>query len=235
MAAASPPRDDGNVNIDGQAFFEALEDSVIVLDNEGRYLFANQVALRALRRSFAEIEGRSFRDVVPSTRGAPFDEAFRHAVAGGRAQRALGTSAMTGRDYEFTITPLNGRFIAVLRDVTEAVANKRRAEQAEAALRSSQERLQSVIDCAPFPIYAKDLDARYLLVNRSTAELFGRPADEILGHTDDELIDPATAAAFKRGELAALGKGEVRGEEKVRIGGKERTFLTTRFKIGRAS
>jgi PAS domain S-box-containing protein len=71
---------------------------------------------------------------------------------------------------------------------SEARRENAERRQAEAALRASQALLQSIVDHAPASIYVKDLEARYLLVNRQLAETFGLAPAAILGKTDRELF-----------------------------------------------
>ena len=67
-------------------------------------------------------------------------------------------------------------FLCQLVDITE----RRRAE---AERRASEERLQAIIDNSPALIIVKDLQHRYLLVNRRWEELFGVRADQAVGRT----------------------------------------------------
>ena len=72
-------------------------------------------------------------------------------------------------------------FLCQLVDVTE----RRRAE---AERRAVQERMQAIIDNSPALVLVKDLEQRYLLVNRRWEEVFGRTGDEVLGKTADEAL-----------------------------------------------
>ena len=78
---------------------------------------------------------------------------------------------------------------------SEARRENAERRQAEAALRESQALLQGIVDHAPASIYVKDLEARYLLVNRQLAETLRLPPAAILGKTDRELYPPQVAAA----------------------------------------
>jgi len=53
-------------------------------------------------------------------------------------------------------------------------------EQAERALRQSQSLLQAVVDASTALIYVKDVEGRFLLVNRSLAEFLGRDVQSVL-------------------------------------------------------
>jgi len=57
--------------------------------------------------------------------------------------------------------------------------------------------LRSVIDGIADPVYAKDAEGRYLLVNPAAASAGLRP-DQVLGSTDAELLPGPVAAGCGR-------------------------------------
>jgi len=64
------------------------------------------------------------------------------------------------------------------------------------ARRESQQLLQAIIDNSQAVVYVKDLDGRYLLVNRRFEEIFLLARDTILGRTDHHIFARQTADAF---------------------------------------
>jgi PAS domain S-box-containing protein len=64
------------------------------------------------------------------------------------------------------------------------------------ARRESQQLLQAIIDNSQAVIYVKDLDGRYLLVNRRFEGIFHLARDTILGRTDHHIFAKETADAF---------------------------------------
>ncbi|MDC0678955.1 response regulator [Sorangium atrum] len=88
-------------------------------------------------------------------------------------------------------------------------AERRRAE---VALRESQHLLQAIFDNSTAVIYVKDLEGRYLMINRRYEELFHVTARSIAGKTDYDLF-PAECAealrAFDRQVVAAGGPLEM--------------------------
>ena len=68
---------------------------------------------------------------------------------------------------------------------------------------------------APFGMLVKDLDGRYLTVNRGIEEMWGKSADEILGHRPSELSkdnDVAIAEAMDR-EVVRTGQAATAGDQ----------------------
>jgi PAS domain S-box-containing protein len=72
----------------------------------------------------------------------------------------------------------------------------RQRTAAEAALKSSETRLQAILDHNPNSIFVKDLEGRYVLVNRQHTRLWNRPAADFIGRTDRELFPPEIAERF---------------------------------------
>jgi response regulator RpfG family c-di-GMP phosphodiesterase len=102
----------------------------------------------------------------------------------------------------------------------------------EAHVRALAEQLQTVIDRAPMPIYAKDRSFRYILANRVASEeaLSGR--GDMIGLTDEAFMSLDSAERARFGDRLVLDRGEVYEEhEDLAIGGEERTYLTVKFPL----
>ena len=110
---------------------------------------------------------------------------------------------------------------------------RRRLELAqEAHARSLKEQLQTVIDRAPMPIYAKDHSLRYILANSSAEENARLGPGELIGLTDEAIMSPDSAERARRGDRLVLDGGEAYEEqESLLIGGEERTYLTVKFPL----
>jgi PAS domain S-box-containing protein len=118
-------------------------------------------------------------------------------------------------------------FLCQLVDITE----RRRAE---AERRASEERLQAIIDNSPALIIVKDLQHRYLLVNRRWEELFGVRADQAVGRTAEETLP----ASRRPDHLDVDDRVAENGEpyEAMMVipepdGEDERTFLMVKFPL----
>jgi PAS domain S-box-containing protein len=75
--------------------------------------------------------------------------------------------------------------------------------------------LQAVIDATPDAIFVKDLDGRYVLVNRAAARFVGRTPDEVIGKHDLELYPEETARRFIADDQAVLAEGKAMSFEGV--------------------
>jgi PAS domain S-box-containing protein len=88
--------------------------------------------------------------------------------------------------------------------------------QAEAARGKTEALLQGIVEKAPALIYVKDLDGRYLLVNRHMAEVLGVEASSVLGKTVFDVYGPEQAQALAAFDQRMLAAGEaLEGEEEL--------------------
>jgi two-component system NtrC family sensor kinase len=76
--------------------------------------------------------------------------------------------------------------------------------RAEAALRDSEQRLQSILDNATAVIYAKDRQGRYILINRQFERLFHVTRQQVVGKTDYDFFPQAMADAFTANDRQVL-------------------------------
>jgi PAS domain S-box-containing protein len=100
-------------------------------------------------------------------------------------------------------------------------------QQAEAALRESQALLQSVIDNTAASIFVKDLEGRFLLVNRHLERLLGAERGALLGKSDADLFPPEQAEAVRAADRSVLAAGTpLELEETVPLEGGMHTYLS---------
>jgi PAS domain S-box-containing protein len=223
-----------------QLFRRAFDDAPIgmaLIDLDGGWLRLNRSLSQMLGRAEQELRTSPLNELShPGDRGldAPL---IKELLAGRRRSfaiekrylRADGTilhalvhvSLMHGGGEE----PLY--FLCQLVDVTE----RRRAD---AERRASEERLQAIIDNSPALIMVKDVEHRYVLVNRRWEDLFGVRAEQAIGRTSEELLP----AARRPDDPEIDERVAITGEpyEAMMVipepdGREERTFLMVKFPL----
>ncbi len=119
---------------------------------------------------------------------------------------------------------------AALEEANHALSDKIVAhQQTQAALQESYNLLKAVIDSNPSPIFVKDKEGRYLLMNSPGGSLFNKPVEEILGKDDTALFPPEVAAQVKANDSSIITSGICSFlEETVLVQGEWRTYLTTK-------
>ncbi len=77
-------------------------------------------------------------------------------------------------------------WVSVIRDISHR-------KQAEEILRQKTELLQNILDNTLSLVVVRDLEGRYLLVNKQYEKMFGKTSDELLGRTPFEVHPPEVA------------------------------------------
>lgn len=212
---------------------ETAQEGVWAIDAESRTSFVNARMVQMLGYTPEEMIGRPLFDFM--------DEEGRAIAAANAERRREGIAEQ--QDFKFlrkdgaelwAIVSTNpfvegdgayGGALAMVTDITE-----RRA--AEHALRASERRLQSIIDESPSVIFIKDLDLRYILVNREFERFFGRPREELIGRTEHELFPLEVSDEVEAWDRRVLAKpGAVEYEARFPRHGVDRTYLTTKFQL----
>jgi PAS domain S-box-containing protein len=218
-----------------RATLESTADGILVVDSTGRIVAHNQkfatmwtVPVPLLRRR----DLRSLLDFVGPQLKDP--EAFTSIVQTVHADPKLKTDDVIefkdGRVFERHSEPqsVNGRNVGRVwgfRDVTE----RRRAEE---ALSDERRLLRTLIDNMPDYIYVKDTQSRFVLANRSLAQMVGAPnLKDLLGKTDYDYFPREVASAFFADEQAIIRSGQPlvnHEEEAVDAEGNTKWLLTSK-------
>ncbi len=126
---------------------------------------------------------------------------------------------------EVSLTLTEYGLVCVCRDISAR-------KQAESALRESQERLQAIVDNTSNVIYLKDVQGRYLLINRQFEKLFHLTREQIIGKTDSEIFPAEIAAALMSNDRKILAaKMPLEFEETVPQDDGIHTYISIKFPL----
>lgn len=78
---------------------------------------------------------------------------------------------------------------AIARDITKLI-------QTQNELKQSKEFLNTVLNAIPNPVFVKNRQHKWVIVNQAFANLVGKQIDDILGQTDAEIITPDNAEKY---------------------------------------
>jgi PAS domain S-box-containing protein len=112
------------------------------------------------------------------------------------------------------------------------IALRMREERArsEEALRESERRLQDIIDNTTSIIFVKDLELRYLLVNREYERRHHVRREEIRGKSDLDIHPRAVAEAVRANDRQVIEAGApIEFEESVPSSGSNRHYVVVKF------
>ena len=126
---------------------------------------------------------------------------------------------------------LNDLAASVLTEI-EMRADIEARRQAEADLQRSTDRLRGLMDNSPTVIYAKDLEGRYLFLNRAGEQQLGLPEADAIGRRDGELHPPELAAALCEHDESVVAGGEpVEIEETIAVAGRTTIYRSVKFPL----
>jgi PAS domain S-box-containing protein len=116
-------------------------------------------------------------------------------------------------------------FAAALRDVTE----RRRVEE---ALRAKEAQLRAILDYSAAVVFVKDLEGRYLMVNRQYEVLRGITEAEVKGKTDYDLYAKEIADALRANDQEVIAADtSLQFEEQVAFADGPHDFIAVKFPL----
>ncbi|HZE96453.1 MAG TPA: PAS domain-containing protein [Planctomycetota bacterium] len=181
---------------------DQLPDAVYFKDLDGRFV--------RISRTLAGWFGLKDPDeAVGKTDADFFPKEFARAL--GEIEQTMLKTGIPILDQEEKIVGRDGKSHWVsssklpLRDDSGAIAGTlgisrdiKTLKRAEEKTRDSEALYQSLIETLPQCIFRKDLEGRYVYVNRPLCDLFGLAPRDFLGKTDVDVNPPANAAKYRR-------------------------------------
>lgn len=194
-----------------RSLLESTPDAMVIVNEKGTIVLVNSQTELLFEFPRQELLGRPVETLIP--------ERFRHQHSQHLMDyffqpkaRTMGTGLglfglrKDGTEFpvEISLGPLHTEegvlASAAIRDITER-------KRAEAELRESEARLQAILDNCPGMVFLKDVEGRYLHVNRQFERAFHITRERVVGKTDEAIFEPEQAAAFRANDLKVLQAG----------------------------
>jgi two-component system cell cycle sensor histidine kinase/response regulator CckA len=198
-----------------QLFRRAFDDAPIgmaLIDLEGRWLRLNRSIAQMLGRTEQDLRAMRLADVSHPDDRRLDRPLIKELLAGRRRSFAIEKRFMHADGHVIHtlvhVSLMHGDgerplyFLCQMVDITE----RRRAE---AAQRAGEERLQAIIDNSPALIFVKDVEHRYVLVNRRWQELFQVSAEEAIGRRSADVLPPERIPGHEAMDAEVMATGTV--------------------------
>lgn len=125
--------------------------------------------------------------------------------------------------------------IGIAQAIASHVALAMDRQRAEGTLAESEQRLQAILDNSAAVIFLKDLQGRYVLVNRRHEQLFSNNLPSVIGRTDHEIFSPETAERFRENDRRVLAEARsLTVEENICQEDGIHTYISTKFPLRNA-
>jgi diguanylate cyclase (GGDEF)-like protein/PAS domain S-box-containing protein len=101
------------------------------------------------------------------------------------------------------------------------------------SLLADLEAVRGIIDAVPHPIFIKDGQTKFVLVNEMMCEFMRQPFDALVGHTDYDFVPAEQADVFRGNDLRVLSTGDPSENEELFTddAGKLRTIVTRKKRL----
>jgi len=219
-----------------QSLFDSIPDLVMVLNKERKVIRTNARFTEYTGIPQKDAIGKQCFELFQSTNLAidclyaacNLDKVF----ASGKPLSSVHQSISPAESFwEVTQTPIKnerGDIEAVIETwhrITERVMLRREIERAE-------ERFRRFIDAAMDHICIKDLEGRYLVVNKTIAKAYGLEKKDFFGKKVEEVLPEGVAMIVDRNDREVMKKNVHRTyEETFQINEQNRHFNTVRFPL----
>ncbi len=137
-----------------------------------------------------------------------FEGADRDANASGRLELEMRRQDGSTVWVESVMRPLlddGGRFLGLV-GASRDIGERRRAEDER---RRTQQFLTRILDAIPDPVFVKDSEHRFVLVNEALCAILGQRSELILGRRDEDFVSKEEAAGFVARDNLVLETGRV--------------------------
>lgn len=210
-----------------QRLIDVIPEPVYVKDEQGRYILINEAFANARGQAAADIIGRTARELAPDALTAElvaredekvlgglsvYKEDVAHfteageprwrIVTKGACLDNLGRKVIVGANFDITRMRL-----------AEQQLQQALAEQTSVAERTRQF-IQTLLDEIPYPMYVRDADSRYRIVNKALLDRYKLPREAVLGKTIADFLpdSPQTPRSLAE-DREVLAGGHIHKEE----------------------
>jgi PAS domain S-box-containing protein len=184
-----------------RSLFNAVHETMVVIDGEGTVLLSNIVGAERLGKSVQELIGTSLYDCFPPDVAEYRKEQYNKVIASG--EPVYFEDKREGRYYEHYCRPLfdEGRKLRAVTIFAHDITERRKAGE---ALERSEEKYHSIFNNAIEGIFQTTPEGRYLTVNRALARMYGYSSPEEMIETITDVQEQQYVIPKDRVRLKAL-------------------------------
>jgi PAS domain S-box-containing protein len=214
-------------------FFENSSAGIALVAPAGRFIAANLALQKMLGYTEEELQRLTPLEVGHEEDRAGTEAILAESVDGQRRNYRIEKryrrkdGNVIWADLSSTLVLATGSVPAFFATVVVDITERKRAEE---ELRESEQRLQDIVDNTTAVVFVKDLDLRYLLVNREYERRHHVRRDQIRGKTDFDILPHDVAEAVRDNDRQVIEAGvPLQFEETAPSDGGERVYVAAKF------
>ena len=219
---------------------ESANDAIFITDTEtGIIIDANKKAEKLLGIHSSEIIGMHQTQLHPKRESKRYKKLFLDVTRKGEGFIGIPDDVHVCRkdgtktpvEISCNVIKLGDKKVlqGIFRDMSER-------KTMENELRSTKNQLQEIIDNTTAVIYLKDIEGRYLMINKRYEELFHIKKEEIRGKTDHSIFPKDIASMLRKHDIEVINtKAPIEIEELVPHDDELRTYFSVKFPVYDAS
>ena len=181
-----------------------IRDAVYLVDVTGSFHYVNSAACEMLGYSHEELLGMCVADVDPEQ---PVEYWGHHWSTLKQEQKILITTHHRRKDGSLFPVEVSANYfeyngkeynLGIVRDITERLIaeQKKSDERTETELAVAYRFLDQLINAIPDPLFVKDREHRWLLLNDANIALTGLPREALIGKSDYDVFPKEQADVF---------------------------------------
>ncbi|MFC1537462.1 PAS domain S-box protein [Gemmatimonadota bacterium] len=230
---------EGNFILDNKRLQEKVEElkmlwhanfeSSVLIDTDGIIIEANEAFADKLGKKPEDTIGQNVYSLFPADLAKSRREIVQQVIETGKPIRREDQRGHTWFDNCIRPVLENTGQVKSIAIVGSDISERKRAEE---ALRESEEKLREILNQSSIVIYVKDIEGRYLLINRKYEKLFHISNEKIIGKTDYDIFPKESADTFRENDLEALqSDSPLESEEVVPQDDGPHTYISVKFKL----
>lgn len=167
------------------SLLNSTQDIVIYKDIDGNYIHANSAFLSVIWKKLEEIKWKNDKTIFTKEKSECFMQYDKEVVLNKcsiRYEKECTNTNWQNLFFEIIKSPVLSQdwkviwIICIARNITET-------KEMQEKIKNNNEFLQEIIDKIPVPIFLKNTQWEYILINKSFSEMIWKPNSEILWKT----------------------------------------------------
>ena len=224
---------------DSKAYLKNIVDNVadpiFIKDRQHRWIDGNIAFWQLMNRKPEEVIGKTDGDFFPQDEVDVFWEKDEEVFNTGKIN--INVESLTDIHGEkHTLSTKKAGFmlangepvlVGIIRDITELRRTQDKLKESDEA------RVKSIMDHSGRPVYIKDLDGRYLQVNKHFVNIFGMNEKDVIGKTDHEIFPSEYADMWKNNDEEVVYKNTAIEFEETAVhnDGSQQIYTSVKFPI----